>query len=88
MPINLSVVRRLRQRGQLRRRSLEGKLPGLIDETVRRKREISPAELLREVPVLGLRTSADAADIVRADRDRQCARRLGDTAPAFDKALS
>ena len=77
MPINLSikdvpddVVQRLRQRAKRRHRSLQGELLAIIEEAVRSDRELSPAALLAEVRRLGLRTSADSADIIRAERDR------------------
>lgn len=77
MPINLSiknapdeVVQRLRQRAERNHRSLQGELLAIVEEAVRPERELSPAELLREVRRLGLRTSADSASIIRADRDR------------------
>jgi len=65
------VVQRLRQRAARRHRSLQGELLAIIEEAVRSQRELSPAELLAEVRRLGLRTPADSADIVRADRDRR-----------------
>ncbi|HEY1862754.1 MAG TPA: Arc family DNA-binding protein [Roseiarcus sp.] len=65
------VVQRLRQRAARRHRSLQGELLAIIEEAVRSQRELSPAELLAEVRGLGLRTPADSADIVRADRDRR-----------------
>jgi antitoxin FitA len=65
------VVQRLRQRAAQRHRSLQGELLAIIEEAVRSQRELSPAELLAEVRGLGLRTPADSADIVRADRDRR-----------------
>lgn len=45
----------------------------LIEDVVRIEKELSPAELLAEVRRLGLRTSADSAAIIRADRDRSTA---------------
>lgn len=78
MPINLSiknapdgVVERLRQRAQRHHRSLQGELLAIIEEAVRPERDLSPAELLAEVRRLGLRTPADSATIIRADRDRR-----------------
>ena len=64
------VVQRLRQRAARRHRSLQGELLAIIEEAVHSEQELSPAELLAEVRGLGLRTSADLAAIVRADRDR------------------
>ena len=64
------VVQRLRQRAARRHRSLQGELLAIIEEAVRSEQELSPDELLAEVRRLGLRTPADSAAIVRADRDR------------------
>lgn len=78
MPINLSiknapdaVVTRLRQRAERHHRSLQGELLAIIEEAVWPERDLSPAELLAEIRQLGLRTPADSAGIVRADRDRR-----------------
>jgi antitoxin FitA len=77
MPVNLSiknapdeVVRRLRRRAERHHRSLQGELLAILEEAVRSQRELGPAELLAEVRRLGLRTPADSAAIIRADRDR------------------
>jgi antitoxin FitA len=64
------VVQRLRQRAARRHRSLQGELLSIIEQAVHSEHELSPAELLAQVRDLGLHTSADSADIVRADRDR------------------
>ena len=77
MPVNLSIknapdeiVRRLRQRAERNHRSLQGELLAIIEDAVRTEQELSPTELLAEVRRLGLRTFADSAAIIRADRDR------------------
>ncbi len=64
------VVQRLRERAARRRRSLQGELLSIIEEAVRSKQELSPAELLAEARSLGVRTPAESAAIIRADRDR------------------
>lgn len=78
MPVNLSiknapdeVVRRLRRRAERNHRSLQGELLAIIEDAVRSEPALTPAGLLAEVRRLGLGTSADAAAIVRADRDRR-----------------
>ncbi len=78
MPVNLSiknapdeVVRRLRLRAERHHRSLQGELLAIIEEAVQPERELTPAELLAEVRRLGLRTPAESAAIIRADRDRR-----------------
>jgi antitoxin FitA len=64
------VVQRLRERAARRRRSLQGELLAIVEEAVGSEHELTPAELLAEVRNLGLRTPAESAAIVRADRDR------------------
>ncbi|MGQ9365808.1 FitA-like ribbon-helix-helix domain-containing protein [Azospirillum sp. A39] len=63
------VVRRLRQRAERNRRSLQGELLAIIEEAARPVGPLTPDEILAEVGMLGLRTPAEAADMVRADRD-------------------
>ena len=65
------VVQRLRRRALRQRRSLQGELLAIIEEAVQSEGELTPRELLAEVGRLGLRTPADSAAIVRADRDRR-----------------
>jgi antitoxin FitA len=64
------IVQRLRQRAVRQRRSLQGELLAIIEEAVQSEGELTPRELLAEVRRIGLRTPADSAEIVRADRDR------------------
>jgi plasmid stability protein len=76
MPVNLSiknapddVVQRLRERAERHHRSLQGELMAIVEAAVRENRPSTPAEVLADVRRLGLRTPAEAAGIVRADRD-------------------
>jgi antitoxin FitA len=76
MPVNLSiknapdeVVQRLRERAERHHRSLQGELMAIIEAAVREDRPSTPAEVLADIRRLGLRTPAEAAGIVRADRD-------------------
>lgn len=78
MPVNLSiknapdeVVQRLRQRAERNHRSLQGELLAIIEDAVRIEERLSPVEVLAEVRRLGLRTPAESAAIIRADRDRR-----------------
>ena len=52
------VVQRLRERAARRRRSLQGELLSIIEEAVRSKQELSPAELLarRRATPIGVRS--------------------------------
>ena len=77
MPVSLSiknapddVVERLRERAARNHRSLQGELLEIIEEAVRPGKLLTPAELLAEARRLGLSTPAEAAAIIRADRDR------------------
>ncbi len=76
MPVNLSnknaadeVVERLRRRAERNHRSLQGEMLAILEDAVRPERSLSPGELLAEVRRLGLGGPAEAADIVRSDRD-------------------
>ena len=76
VPVNLSIknapddiVKRLRERAAKHHRSLQGELLAIIEEAVRRPRRLTPQEVLAEVRQLGLETPAEAAAIIRADRD-------------------
>ncbi len=76
MAINLSiknapddVVERLRARAARNRRSLQGELLAIVEEAVRPPEYLTPSQVLAEVRRLGIETPAEAADMVRADRD-------------------
>jgi plasmid stability protein len=76
MALNLSiknvpdeVVKCLRQRAARHHRSLQGELMAIVEESVRSEDRLAPEDLLREVERLGLRTPAEAAKMIRADRN-------------------
>lgn len=76
MPVNLSiknapddVVQRLKARAARHHRSLQGELLAIIEEAVRMPSMLTPQEILAEVRGRELATPAEAATIVRADRD-------------------
>jgi len=76
VPVNLSiknapddVVRRLRERAARHHRSLQGELMTILEEAVGPAQPLTPGEVLRKVRQLGLSTPADAAAMVREDRD-------------------
>ena len=76
MPVNLSiknapdeVVRRLRERAGRHHRSLQGELLAIIEAAVEDRRAATPAEVLADIQRLGLKTPAEAARLVRSDRD-------------------
>ena len=76
MAVNLSiknapdeVVRRLRERAARHHRSLQGELLAIIEAAVQDDRPASATDILAEVRRLGLQTPAEAAALIRADRD-------------------
>ena len=78
MPVNLSIknapdeiIVRLRRRAARHRRSLSSEVLAIVEEAVRDEGALSPAEALAEIRRLGLQTPAEAADIIRADRDER-----------------
>jgi plasmid stability protein len=62
------VVQRLRRRAKKNHRSLQGELLAIIEEAVRSPRYMTPNEILAEVDRLGIRTPAEAAQALKADR--------------------
>ena len=79
MSVNLSiknapddVVERLRRRAERNHRSLQGELMAIIEAASREDRPTkTPMDVLAEVRLMGLSTPAEAAAIVRADRDNR-----------------
>ncbi|WP_428486384.1 FitA-like ribbon-helix-helix domain-containing protein [Rhodopila sp.] len=76
MPVNLSIknvpnemVQRLRARAERHHRSLQGELLAIVEAAVRTEPQATTMDILAEVRRLKLRTSSEAADIIRADRD-------------------
>ena len=76
MAVNLSiknapdeVVRRLRERAARHHRSLQGELLAIIEAAVQGDGPASAVDVLAEVRRLGVRTAAEAAALIRADRD-------------------
>ena len=77
MSVNLSIknvpddlAERLRLRAAANHRSLQGELMAIIEAAVQPARQFSPLELVAEVRRRGISSSASAAEIIRADRDR------------------
>jgi hypothetical protein len=76
MPVNLSiknvddvVVERLRQRARRNRRSLQGELLAIIEEHAHAEPQLTPEQVLDQVRRRRLRTPAEAAKMIRSDRD-------------------
>lgn len=81
MPVNLSIknvpddiAEELRRRAAKNRRSLQGELLVILEETVARDGRLNPSELLREIRSTGLRTPAESAQFVREERDAHAGR--------------
>jgi antitoxin FitA len=78
MSVNLSIknapdelVAELKLRAQRNHRSMQGEVLAILDEVVRAPQRLTPDQVLAKVQQLGLRTPAEATEIIRADRDRR-----------------
>jgi len=76
MPVNLSIknapddiVRRLKARAERNHRSLQGELLAILEEAVGKEPPLTVEDLLQEINHLGLKSGAESADFIRADRD-------------------
>ena len=76
MPVNLSVknvpdhiAAQIRRRAAKHHRSLQGELVAILEETVAEKKMFTPSEFLEELRAIGLKTPAEAAKIIRKERD-------------------
>ena len=81
MPVNLSIknvpddiAEALRRRAARNRRSLQGELLVILEESVARNKGFTPSELLREIRAVGLRTPAESARFIREERDAHAGR--------------
>jgi len=64
------LARQLRERARRHHRSLQGELMVILEEAVwGDRRRLRPEEVHRRVRELGLRTEAEAVEMVREDRD-------------------
>jgi len=85
MPVNLSIknvpeelAQRLRERAKRHYRSLQKELLAILEEAAFGTPDrLSPEEAHRRVRRLGLKTEAEAARMVREDRDARSGRRRG-----------
>lgn len=76
MSVNLSIknvpdelAKRLRERASRNHRSLQGELMAILEQSVTDKAVLTPREILDEVRNLRLSTGAQAAQMVREERD-------------------
>ncbi len=77
MPVNLSiknvpdeVAERLRERAERNHRSLQGELLSIIEEAALTSRQMDVTEVRARVKALGIKSTGDSTEIIRADRDR------------------
>jgi len=76
MPVTLSIknvpedlTEKLKKRAMSHHRSMQGELMAILEEAVTGEQRLTPEDLLREVRGLGLNTPAEAAEMIRKDRD-------------------
>ena len=74
--VNLSIknvpddlAARLREAAARNHRSLQGHLMAILEEAAASDQQVTPRRILLRVQELKLRTGAEAAEMVRADRD-------------------
>jgi antitoxin FitA len=63
-----SLVQRLKERAESHHRSLEGEIVALLEEALPGD-ALTPQEVVKRVKALGLKTPAESAAFIRADRD-------------------
>jgi antitoxin FitA len=63
------LAARLRQRAARHHRSLQGELLAILEEATQAGERLTPRQVLERVRRLGLRTPAESAAIIRAERD-------------------
>ncbi len=81
MPVNFSiknvpddVAEALRRRAAKNRRSLQGELLVILEESVARDKRYTPSQLLGEIRSAGLRTPSESAQFIREERDAHAGR--------------
>ncbi|MGH7857200.1 MAG: FitA-like ribbon-helix-helix domain-containing protein [Candidatus Binatia bacterium] len=81
MPVNLSIKNvpeelagRLRERARRNHRSLQGELRAMLEEHLGAAGSVSADEAWRVIQALGLKTPAEAARMIRSDRDARARR--------------
>ena len=76
MSVNLSIknvptqlAKKLRLRAARHRRSLQGELMVILEESLTAGERLTADEVLRKTRKLGLRTRSESTAMIRADRD-------------------
>ncbi len=77
MPVNLSiknapddVVKRLREQAERNHRSLQGEMLAILEAAVQPKGTLTLREIVEKLSHLDFNMPSEAADMIRADRDR------------------
>ena len=63
------VAQKLRERASANHRSIQGELVAILEDSLQKKKAMTALELLQNVRRLGLKTPAEARDILRAERN-------------------
>lgn len=76
MPVNLSIknvpdhiAAQIRRRAVKHHRSLQGELVAILEETVAQGKMLTPGDFLEKLHAIGLKTPAEAARIIRKERN-------------------
>jgi plasmid stability protein len=76
MAVNLSIknvpedlARKLRARASRHRRSLQGELMNILEESLAETERLGVDEVVRRTRKLGVRTKSESVAMIRADRD-------------------
>lgn len=76
MTVNLSIknvpddlAERLRRRAARSHRSMQGELMAILEQALAGERPLTAREAFQRVQELGLRTDAEASEMIRSDRD-------------------
>ena len=63
------VAQKLRERASANHRSIQGELVAILEDSLQKKKAMTALDLLQNVRRLGLKTPAEARDILRAERN-------------------
>lgn len=81
MPVNLSIKNvpddlagRLRERARRHHRSLQGELRAMLEEHLALEGSVPADEAWRMIERLGLKTPAEATEMIRSERDARARR--------------
>jgi antitoxin FitA len=63
------IVQRLKERAARHHRSLQGEVMAILEDAAKPRPRLTPLEVWQRARAMGISTPAEAADIIRADRD-------------------